>query len=94
MSQPSGFLLEWFHGCDNPEDKKKREELIRGSSRFIELLQFILSRKYETIDRKGMREEDYAETGWVTLQAFRNGKLAMLEEINQLFSNHPDKGKE
>lgn len=89
---PSGFLLEWFAGVDNPKDKAKREELIRGSSRFIELLQFILSRKYETIERKGMREEDYAENSWVTLQAFRNGKLAMLEEINQLFSNMPDKG--
>jgi hypothetical protein len=79
--------IEWFAGCSTPEEKKARELLVRNSTEFSKLLLFILSRKAEGIDRKGLREEDYSDTSWVTLQAFRNGKLAQLTELADLFTH-------
>jgi hypothetical protein len=86
MTSLSNLPIEWLVGCNTPEEKKARENLVRNSTEFSKLLLTILSRKYESIDRKGLREEDYSDTSWVTLQAFRNGKLAQLTELADLFT--------
>jgi hypothetical protein len=77
--------LEWYTGCTTDEEKKAREILVRNSVQFSTLLMQILARKADGIERKGMNEEDYADTSWMTLQAFRNGKLAQLTELAELF---------
>ena len=79
--------IAWYRDCVTPDQKKEREELVRNSVRFSELLLAILSDKYHTIEKKGFKEEDYATAGWVHLQAFRNGKLANLDEIAELFQH-------
>jgi hypothetical protein len=83
---PRGLSAVWLKGCKDSEEKKKREDLIRNSVQFATLFLSILQDRYETIERKGMREEDYSDQNWVFLQAFRNGKLAELTELAELFS--------
>lgn len=86
-TQPNkGLPAAWLKGCKNPEEKKKREELIRNSVQFASLFLSILQDRFETIERKGFREDDYEDSNWVFLQAFRNGKLAELTELADLFS--------
>lgn len=81
-----GLPVAWLKGCKTPEDKKQREELIRNSVQFATLFLSLLQDRFETIERKGFREEDYGESNWVFLQAFRNGKMAELTELADLFS--------
>lgn len=81
-----GLPAAWLKGCTTPEDKKKREELVRNSVQFASLFLSILQDRFETIERKGLREDDYSDSNWVFLQAFRNGKLAELTELADLFS--------
>lgn len=87
MTLPSrGLPAAWLKGCTTPEEKKERETLVRNNIAFAGLFLSILRDRYETIDRKGFREEDYGDSNWVFLQAFRNGKLAELTELAELFS--------
>lgn len=76
----------WYTGCKTQEEKEAREALVRNSTAFASILLKILSEKYETVDRKGLKEEDYADSNWVFAQAFRNGKLAALTETAELFN--------
>lgn len=86
MTSPlSGLPLVWLKGCKTDEEKLERAEFIRNNVQFATLFLSILSDRYESIDRKGLKEEDYAENGWMTLQAFRNGRLAELTELGDLF---------
>jgi hypothetical protein len=87
MTSPNrGLPAVWLKGCNTQEEKKKREELVRNNIAFASLFLSILQDRYETIERKGMKEEDYSSKDWVFLQAFRNGKLAELTELADLFS--------
>ncbi len=92
-SPNNGLAVAWFKGLKTPEEKKAREEFIRNNILFAELLLSILSDRYQMIEKKGFKEEDYAQSGWQTLQAFRNGKLAELTDIAELLNFIPDKGK-
>ena len=85
--------MAWYRGCKSPEDKRKREEFILNNQLFARMFLDILRDEYETIDRKGFREEDYEDTNWTFLQAFRNGKLAQINKIAELFT-YLDRGKE
>lgn len=76
----------WYRGCKTEEEKAQRELLVRNSTAFATLLLGMLEDRYNAIDRKGFREEDYGDSNWVFLQAFRNGKLAELTEISDLFN--------
>lgn len=83
----SNLAIAWYKGCTTPKEKAEREALVRNSVAFSNLLLSILADKFDLVEKKGYKEEDYASTGWMTLQAFRNGKLAQLNEIGELF-NH------
>jgi hypothetical protein len=87
------MLIPLLKGCHTEEEKEKRKQVIRSSREFIVLLISILKDRYETIERKGRKEEDYQSEGWVFLQAFRNGKIAELEEIVELLLSAIDKDK-
>ena len=89
--QRNKLPLIWFTGCSTLEEKEARETLIRNSTQFAELILSILMKRAEAVDRKGLKEEDYADTSWVTLQAFRNGRLAELTELADLFPHIKDK---
>ena len=92
-SPNNGLAVAWFKGLKTPEEKKAREEFVRNNILFAELLLSILSDRYQMVEKKGFKEEDYAQAGWQTLQAFRNGKLSELTEIAELLTLVPDKGK-
>lgn len=78
------FAAVWFQDCKTQKEKEDRRQLLASSRSFINVLGRILLTRLETVERKGFREEDYADAGWVTLQAFRNGKIAELTEILNL----------
>lgn len=81
-----GLPAAWLKGCRTAEEKKAREELVRNSFQFASLFLSVLQDRFDTIERKGLREDDYSDQNWVFLQAFRNGKLAELTELASLFS--------
>ena len=85
-TQPKGLPIAWYTGCKTPEEKKERENLVRNSTALSGLLLKILSEQYETIEKRGLKESDYEDSNWVFLQAFRNGKLAALTELAELFN--------
>lgn len=82
-----------FKGCTTQEEKDKRRQMVKSSRDFIILLISILKDRHEVIERKGRKEEDYQSDSWVFLQAFRNGKVAELEEIADLLISAIDKDK-
>lgn len=87
MTTPSkGLPIAWYTGCRTQEEKQEREALVRNSTAFAAVLLRILSEHYETIEKKGLRESDYEDTNWVFKQAFRNGKLAALTELAEMFN--------
>ena len=87
MSVPARKLpIEWYRGCTTPEEKEARDFLVRNNTLLFTLFLSILRAKAETIEKKGYKEEDYEDSNWVFLQAFRNGKMAQLDEIAELFS--------
>lgn len=85
-SAPRGLPIAWVADCKSAEEKEARENLIRNSTAFATVLLRVLSEQYETIEKKGLRESDYEDSNWVFKQAFRNGKLAALTEIAELFN--------
>jgi hypothetical protein len=78
--------LVWFKNLSKEEDKEKFKETLKRPSQERQRLLEILSEWYDLVERRGFREEDYSTAGWETLQAFRNGKLAMIREIVELYS--------
>jgi hypothetical protein len=82
----NGLPAVWLQGCRTPEEKEARKLMLYGSRSSLLLLLKILGDRYDTIEKKGLREEDYADTGWITLQAFRNGRIAELTELADLLN--------
>lgn len=88
MTKPQfkGLPAAWLRGCTTSEEKKERENLVRNNIAFASLFLEILHDKFNTIERKGFRDEEYEDSNWVFKQAFQNGKLAQLTELAELFS--------
>lgn len=76
----------WFIGLSD-EEKEKFKEVLKRPSQERTRLQQILADKYESIERKGFKEEDYEMSGWENRQAFRNGRLSIIQEIVDLYSS-------
>lgn len=57
-----------------------------NNSAFIRQFAKLLSAKKEMLERKGLKEDDYLTNDWQALQAFNNGRLAMLLEIVDLLT--------
>ena len=77
--------LIWFTGMS--EEEKERFLLTLQSSKALrDQLMKVLAHKHETIERKGRQESDYEDSNWVFKQAFNNGRLAMLNEVADLFN--------
>ena len=85
-TQNRGLPIAWVSDCKTREEKEARENLIRNSTAFAQVLLRILSEQYDTVEKKGLKESDYEDSNWVFLQAFRNGKLAALTEIAEMFN--------
>lgn len=75
----------WLQGI--PEDKIEdfKKSLVSNTTQNEQFLR-ILRARYETIERKGLTEEDYKTSDWTHLQAFNNGRLSILREIADLFN--------
>jgi hypothetical protein len=86
MTSHSKLPIEWYVGCTTKEEKEARETLVRNSNQFASLFLHILQRRADIVERKGLKEEDYHDTSWITLQAFRNGRLAEMTDLADLFS--------
>lgn len=75
----------WFSSLTKEEAEALKSSLSKSSlerDRFLQILKQIESE----LERKGFREEDYSSGGWTHLQAFRNGKLALIKQIFDLYS--------
>ena len=86
MTSHNKLPIEWYVGCTTKEEKEARETLVRNSTQFATLFLTILQRRADIVERKGLKEDDYRDTSWMILQAYRNGKLAEMTELADLFS--------
>ena len=77
--------LVWTQHLKTEKEREDFRQVLKNSTLLKNRLLQILAERYDAIERKGFKEEDYAEPGWETLQAFRNGKLATLKEVADLF---------
>lgn len=75
----------WLQHLKDEKEREAFKQVLKGSNLLKDRLLRILADKYDLIEKRGFREEDYAEAGWETLQAFRNGRLATLKEVADLF---------
>jgi hypothetical protein len=75
----------WREGVDK-EAQDAIEAVLKNSFFRTQFLRILKSR-WDTIDRKGLREEDYDTQDWVHKQAFNNGRLSMLKEIVELIGD-------
>jgi hypothetical protein len=80
-----GIKTIWFNGLTD-EEKKLFEQTLRGNKLLVRQLLRILKSRYESVERKGLSEDDYKNCDWVHLQAFNNGRLKELTEIADLFN--------
>ena len=79
----------WTQGLE-PKDAEEFKAILRNNTRFTNQFLKILSSKFETIERKGFREDDYKDAGWMAVQAFNNGRLSTLKEIAEMFNFRPE----
>jgi len=79
----------WFNGLDKDQAAEFKKILLANQTYRIQFLK-ILRDRYEMIERKGFKEDDYKTTDWVMLQAFNNGRLSVLKEIADLFNFEGD----
>lgn len=77
--------IVWTQHLQTEKEKEQFRQVLKNSTLLRNRLLQILSEKFESVERKGFKEEDYSEAGWETLQAFRNGKLSTYREIADLF---------
>mgnify|MGYP001301555143 CR=1 FL=1 len=77
--------LVWTQHLKTEKEREDFRQALRNSTLLKNRLLQILSERYDAIERRVFKEEDYAEAGWETLQAFRNGKLSTLKEVADLF---------
>lgn len=68
------------------KQKKDFEIILRNNTQLVTRLLKILSDKEDLIERLGAKEEDYTQPELLARMAFRNGKLAALKEIADLFN--------
>ena len=75
----------WTQNLKTDKEREEFKQILLNSTLLRNRLLQILSDYFDKVERRGFREEDYAEAGWGELQAFRNGKLATYREIADLF---------
>ena len=80
-----GVPYVWFKGLTEQKDKDRLASNLKGTKTTFRLLLSIIKDKYDLVERKGLKEEDYNHEGWDRAQAFRNGKLSAYLEIAELF---------
>ena len=80
-----GVPAVWFKGLTEQKDKDTLAYNLKHTKATFRLLLSIVKDKYDLVERKGLKEEDYNQEGWDRAQAFRNGKLAAFLEIADLF---------
>ena len=81
--------VQWTQGLSEDEAKEFKE-LLLNNTRFTNQFLRILSRKYDSIEKKGMQEEDYKSTDWTHLQAFNNGRMSAIKDIAEMFNFRPE----
>ena len=75
----------WTQHLKTVDEREDFKKVLQNSTLLTNRLLSILSSKFDVVERRGFKEEDYSTAGWETLQAFRNGKLATYREIADLF---------
>lgn len=78
--------LQWDHTA---EERAKTEISIRNSALTLALLQKILTKELELLDKNKM--EDYALAAWPYLQADRNGQVRAIKQLLELVTLVPIK---
>lgn len=70
-----------------PEDQRdSMKQQIRAASHVLDQIVYVLSERFDAVERKGLTEEDYKTSDWVFSQAFRNGRMSEIKQLIELLT--------
>ena len=75
----------WLQNIPKEKQEEFKQRLLSCKDVHQQLLNHLRNR-YDSIERKGFNEEDYRSMDWTHVQAFNNGRLAIIREIAELFN--------
>lgn len=81
--------VQWTQGLTS-EEAEEFKLMLLNNTRFTNQFLRILQAKFENVERKGFKEEEYKNSDWVFAQAFNNGRLATIKEIAEMFNFRPE----
>lgn len=83
--------LRWTKHLKTEEDKKNFEKMVRNDTQVLGRVDDLLNEELASIDRREVREDDFATANWAERQAFRNGRRSQLVDLKTLlaFINKP-----
>ena len=76
--------VEWYTGCTTDDERKAREQLVLNSRRLLEVMTKIIEARVNSVERTGLKEEDYSDPELLPRMAFRNGKVSELLSLHAL----------
>lgn len=75
----------WFSGIPEKDKAAFKQRILSCKDVHEQFLKHLRD-KYESIERRGFTEDDYRSMDWTHVQAFNNGRLAVIREIADLFN--------
>lgn len=78
--------VDWTKHCKDAEAKANFEQLVRNSTQVLSRLQSIIKERQTNLSSEENSSTDFDSPSWAYKQAFRNGKRATLNDLDQLLS--------
>lgn len=71
---------KWFYDCKTVEERSERVQFVRSHIELVKVINNILKRDLEALERKKVSQADYTSPSWAYLQADLNGSIRVLKE--------------
>lgn len=71
---------KWFYDCKTVEERSERMKFVRANIEVINVINNILKRDLEALERKKVAPADYTSPSWAYQQADLNGSIRLLRE--------------
>jgi hypothetical protein len=75
----------WLAGLD-PAKAEEFKTRVKSSSDVLDRLSILVQKELDSVERRGLKEDDYEKMDWTHAQAFRNGRIATLTWLNDLLT--------
>lgn len=75
----------WTAGL-NPAQTEEFKTRLKSSKDVLDRLSNLVAKELDSVERRGLKEDDYEKMDWTHAQAFRNGRIATLTWLNDLLA--------